>query len=419
MNNNHLLLPAALFAFSANLLAQTVNTEQPKAPGQAFETSGYVDAKSFVPATMMAGSLHSVGEQAVNNGLQNVYQLTSGGRTLEITGTPLLIQRITEIYALDYLRGLSKTDEFGKALANAAKAKGESVVAAVKDPVGTVKNIPKGASRFFGGIGEAMKGGKSKSEGSTLDSLAGTNKAKAALAMKLGVSPYTDNQELQEELTNTARAMASGGLVVSGATAAVGGGLGTVLSVVGVNQTLQAALVNSSPEDLRIMNRKKLFALGVSREQADAFLMHSQYSPWHKTIITDALARVGVNPKAFLKEACKASNLEDALYFQRLAQLLSQYHATTAPVRSIRIENGIVCALDRDGTLVIPVSLDYGIWSERVAGRANEFASLLSGGEQIKALALWTDGQLSARLCDEFKTRGIAWKMQALGATKN
>jgi hypothetical protein len=417
MKASYLLLGCIFFAVSPSLPAQAPTTEQPQAPEQAFETSGLVDAKLFVPEKMMTGSLHSVDEHAYNDGLQNIYQLTSEGRTLEITTTPLLIQRINEIYALDYLRGLSKTEEFGKALANSAKAKGRSIVGIVKDPVGTVKNLPKGASRFFGGIGEAMKGGKSETEGGTLDSLSGTNKAKAALALKLGVSPYTDNQALQEELTNTARAMAGGGLVLGAATMAVTGGAGVALTVVGVNQTLQETLVNSTPEELRIINRKKLFALGLNREQADAFLMHPQYSPWHKTIITDALARIGVSPKAFLKEACKASNQEDAFYFQRLAQLLLQYHETTAPIRSVRIENGIACGLDRNRTLLVPVSLDYAIWNERVAGRANEFATLVSDGREIKTLALWTDGELSPRLGRELTTRGISWKVHALDAT--
>ena len=256
MKATYLLLPVVLFAFSPDLVAQTPTAGQPQAPEQTFETSGFVDAKLFVPEKMMTGPLHSVNDHAYNDGLQNVYQLTSDGRTLEVTTTPLLIQRINEIYALDYLRGLSKTEEFGKALANSAKAKGQSIVGIVKDPVGTVKNLPKGASRFFGGIGEAMKGGKSETEGGMLDSLAGTNKAKAALAWKLGVSPYTDNQELQEELTNTARAMAGGGLVLGAATMAVTGGAGAALTVIGVNQTLQSASVNSTPEELRIINRK-------------------------------------------------------------------------------------------------------------------------------------------------------------------
>ena len=202
-----------------------------------------------------------------------------------------------------------------------------------------------------------------------LQSITGVQKAKVALAAKLGVSPYSTNQELQEQLTNAARAMAGGGFVVSAATAAVGGTAGDVISVLNVNQNLQQTLVNSTPDDLRIINRKKLFALGVTRENADEFLMHPWYSPWHETIITDALATIGVDPTQFLETACRALTEQDANYFQSLAQVLARYHKTKTPLSSIRIESGRVCAMDSKGTLVIPLSCDYAIWSENAAGR--------------------------------------------------
>ena len=47
----------------------------------------------------------------------------------------------------------------------AGKQKVDSVVGLVKDPVGTIKRVPQGASRFFGRIGEGMKGGGSEGEG--------------------------------------------------------------------------------------------------------------------------------------------------------------------------------------------------------------------------------------------------------------
>jgi len=414
MKTNSLFSIIALCGFILN--AQE-NQPPSKSAEMPFEIPGPVDAKTFLPASVMNGTLHSVGAEASNNGFQNLYQLNSGGRSLEVMGTPLLNMRIREIYALDYLRGLSKTDEFTQALGKALGVKADSVVAAVKDPVGTVKSLPKGASRFFGGIGEALKGGKGETESSMVDRLAGTDKSKALLSIKLDVSPYTDNQELQEELTNTARAMAGGGLVLNVATMAATGGVGTALSVIGVNQTMQEALINSTPNDLRIMNRKKLFALGLNREEADAFLMHSQYTPWQKTIITDALARIGVNPNAFLKQACKASNQEDAFYFQRLAQLLLQYHGEIAPLRSIRLEKELICGIDRDGGLVIPVSLDYAIWTERIANRTDEVISL-SQTQGYHRISLWTDGQLSERFCNELKARGITWKINELPGIK-
>jgi hypothetical protein len=412
---------AAVLAAGLPLFAQTGNpadaTELSAQLAKTFEAGGPVPAKDFVPAESMSGRLHSVAETAYNDGLRNTYLLISNQERYEITGTPALIQRIREIYALEYLRGVSKTEEFGKALANAGKQKVESVVGLVKDPFGTIKNVPRGASRFFGRIGEGLKGGKSEGEEDALSSLAGVGKAKAKLAAKLGISPYTTNEVLQQELTNVARASAAGGLVVTGATAAVGGGAGAVLSLVGVNETLQEALVNSTPDDLRIINRKKLLALGVDRELTDEFLMHPWFSPWHETITTDALTRIGVNPTAFLTVACRALTVDDAFYFQRIAQILAHYSATAAPLRSIRVQNEIISGLDAKGTLVVPVSLDFALWVERTARRTGEFAALPAAGGEIKAVALWTDGRISERLAQEFKARNIAYRTLVLEAS--
>jgi hypothetical protein len=274
----------------------------------------------------------------------------------------------------------------------------------VKDPIGTIKRVPRGASRFFGRIGEGLKGGGSKSEGNALQGITGVEKAKASLAAKLGVSPYSTNQELQEQLTNTAKAMAGGGLVLSIATMPIGG---PVISVLRVNQNLQETLVNATPDDLRIMNRKKLFALGVTRENADEFLMHPWYSPWHETIITDALATIGVDPTLFLSKACQALTEEDANYFQSLAQVLARYHKTKTPLRSIGLENDRVCAMDSSGTLVIPLSCDYAIWSEPAAARVELFSQLPQSRPEIKGLALWVDGKVSERAAQELKNRKI------------
>jgi hypothetical protein len=411
----------ALITITAPLMAQNDGTDRNGTAflerfEKTFEPGGAVAAKSFLPPQLMAGPLHSVAEGAYNDGLRNTYFVVTGNEQYEITGTLATVQFIRELYAIDYLRGVSKSEEFGKAFANAGKQKVQSAVGLVTNPLGTLKNVPKGASRFFGRIGEGLKGGKSEGEGNAIAGITGVSEAKVRLAAKLGVSPYTTNETLQQELTKVARASAGGGLVVSAATSAVGGGAGTVLSVVGINQTLQEVLVNSTPEDLRILNRKKLLALGVGRALADEFLMHPWFSPWHETITTDALARIGVNPTAFIEDACKSLTPEDALYFQRLAQILAQYSATAGPVRAFRREGGIITALAKDGTLVVPVSLDYAIWAERTARRTEEFIAIDKSRGEIKSLALWTDGRLSERLKEEYKARNIAWREQALDA---
>jgi len=403
MKSKYSLIAFAFLTIAA--LGQTETTPSP-AP-QAFETPGRVPTKMFIPAELMSGPLHSVGDFAENDGMNNTYFLYSGDDAWAVTTGIALRTRIREIYAIAKLREMSKTDEFARAMANAGKQKIEGVVGIVTNPLGAIQNIPLGASRFFGRIGEAMKGGTTQGEGNAVQNMIGVSKAKIALAVKLGVSPYSYNQELQTQLTSNARAMALGGLVVSAATAAVGGPAGDVLTGLNVNQTLQQTLVNSTPDDLRIINRKKLFALNVSRENADAILMHPWYSPWTETIMIDALSTIGVDPTAFLADACNALTEEDAIFFERLAQVLARYDTTKAQLRSIRVESHAVCALDANGTLVFPLSCDYAIWSEHAAGRVAEFAALTQGQEDIKGLAVWVDGKVSDRAAQELKSRKI------------
>ncbi len=390
---------------SITALAQTDTTTSP--PPQTFEAPGRVQTKTFIPADLMTGPLHSVGDYAENDGMNNTYFLYSGDDAWAVTTGIALRTRIREIYAIDKLREMSKTAEFTKAIANAGRQKIEGAVDIVTNPVGTIENIPLGASRFFGRIGDRIKYRGEAEQGGRLQKVTGVSKAKSTLAAQLGVNPYSSNQELQKQLMINARAMALGGLVVRAATMAVGGPAGDVLMGLNVNQALQKTLVNSTPNDLQIANRKKLFALGVAREDADEFLNHPWYNPWTVSITVDALATIGVDPTAFLANACKALTEQDAIYFQRLAQVLARYQATKAKLRSIRIESKAVCALDANGTLVFPLSCDYAIWSERAAGRVGEIAALMQGDDNIKGIAVWVDGKASDRATQELKNRKI------------
>jgi hypothetical protein len=152
----------------------------------------------------------------------------------------------------------------------------------------------------------------------------------------------------------------------------------------------------------------------VDRALADEFLMHPWFSPWHESITTDALAQIGVNPTAFLQDACRALTPEDAFFFQRLAQILARYHATQTPLRSIQIERSVVCAMDKGGTLVVPLSCDYAIWAERAARRAEEFAAFAQSSNDMKGLALWVDGKVSDLLAQELTARKIVLMADAL-----
>jgi hypothetical protein len=135
--------------------------------------------------------------------------------------------------------------------------------------------------------------------------------------------------------------------------------------------------------------------------------MHPQYSPWAETITVDALSSVGVDPTAFLNQAVQALDEEDALYYQRLAQVLAAYGSMKSPLQSIQVQGGTVCAMDGNGNLVVPLSCDYAVWSDHASARVDEFTALRQSRPETKGLALWVDGKVSNRGLEELKSRNI------------
>src|SRR5215217_784201 len=146
MKSKYIFIAFAFVGIAA--FAQT-NTTTSREPG-SFETRGRVPTKMFIPADLMSGPLHSIGDFAENDGMNNTYFLYSGNDAWAVTTGLALRTRIREIYAIAKLREMSKTDEFAQAMANAGKQKVEGVVGLVTNPLGTIQNIPLGASRFFG-----------------------------------------------------------------------------------------------------------------------------------------------------------------------------------------------------------------------------------------------------------------------------
>src|SRR3954470_8617050 len=130
----------ALTFHTITALAQTDTDISPQPKN--FESSGRVPTKMFVPANLMSGPLHSVGDFAENDGMNNTYFLYSGNDAWTVTTGIALRTRIREIYAIAKLRETSKTDEFAQAMRNAGKQKVESVVGIVSNPLGTIQNIP-------------------------------------------------------------------------------------------------------------------------------------------------------------------------------------------------------------------------------------------------------------------------------------
>ena len=394
------------------LLQTSLGAETP-----TFDTPGPVPVSEILPAALIQSSPCTIAPEAECDGLHAAYRITSDSGAEEITGTQFLANRIRELRAIAALRAMNKSAEFGKALLQTGGEKIQSVGNAVKDPVGTVKNLPQGASKFFGRVGTSIKSMGEGKVGATeaVEAAAGVHRKKAELALKLGVSPFTTDRELQSELDAAARAMAAGASLVNFSGLLVGGGVGTALSVVNMNDTFQRALVESSPAELAAKNRSILKSLGASSQNIDAFLANPFFTPWQKSSITTLIAKIGCNPDPLLAQASQAASREDAVYFVQMARLFEKHHTVRAPITEFLAMDGIPCGLDRDGTLVVSVGADLVLWTPLVESRANEFLEMKKSNTDIRSILFTTDGTISPRALEALTALKIQSSPQALG----
>jgi hypothetical protein len=382
-----------------------------------FDTPGPVPAAELLPSALIDNSAGRVGAEAQADGLHATYELSHAGTSGQITGTQFLANRIRELQAIATLREMNKSAEFGKAIVKSGGEKIQSVGAAVKDPIGTVKNLPKGASKFFGRLGNSVKSIGEGKVGATeaVEGAVGVHRKKAELALQLGVSPFTTDPILQTELDKAARAMAAGATLMNLSGLIVGGGVGTAISVVNVNQTFQRALIESSPAELEAKNLAALQELGASPQNIRAFLGNPAFSPWQKASIVSLLSEIGRNPDPFLAQACQASSPEDAVYFVQKARLFGQHHKSRAPITEFSAMDGIPYAIDREGTLVVAVGADLILWTPTTESRANEFLAVKENNPAIRAILLTTDGSISPLTTESLAAKSIQSAPQSLG----
>ncbi|MBV9491862.1 MAG: hypothetical protein JO069_19375 [Verrucomicrobia bacterium] len=380
----------------------------------AFESPGKVDAHRFLPSAVFQSTRHRVSPEAFNDGLLNTYSVRNGRETFSVTGTTAFLERWQELRGIDQLRRVTGTQAFERALKQSAKETGASAEHLFTDPLASLRRAPEGAERFFGRIGDALRGDEGdESRDGTLAGALGLSDAKRKLAAQLGVDVYSANETLQAELERVARAQALGGLALDVGSFFVTGAASVALTAVGISQTVEDLVRTSTPEELRRRNRQQLLALGATEDVATAFFEHAWYTPRDETVIVSALRTVGVNPEAFLVAACQARTRGDALFFRNSALLAADYRQRKTAVSGFRVVNGVLCLLGEGGTLVVPVSFDYLQWTEPVARVADAFAGPSRQSQGIETVVLWPDGQLSPRAPAELGQRSIVVESSA------
>lgn len=403
---------AFIFALTLPLSAQI---RQPAGEAAPFEEPPTLRASDILRPEYAAGPHHKVRDAVPTYAGANWFTIDSDFGVFEAEGNALLAQRVAEIYAIAQLKEISRGEQFGKALAHAAKSPLLAAKSLITQPVKTVSAVPKGMWKMLTRVGQGAKEATQKRESSDYEDarakeLIGVSKAKRELAFKLGIDPYSSNETLQRELNRIAWASFAGETTIGVLTMAVGGGAGTALSVAGTIDRNQDRLRDSTPADLRRENLAQLVKMGISKTDGTKLLGNPAFSPWHQMNFVHALKFLdGVKGRAtFVSLAAEvAEDEDDALFWEQTADLVARIHHHLTPLDRIVTHDVFPVCVAKDGTVIVALQWDYAAWtpvSQRFLA-AMEKLALQDGKSGGIRVAL--TGQVSPTLRTQLEARGI------------
>jgi len=422
------ILCCALFASSAAAVPVRSGKQQYEKPANLL-------ASQVLPAALLKGPYHTIREKVTSDGYFNNYHIISNFGPIDVEGQQLLEIRIAELNALAELDKLSSSSVFADAVYKAGKGivlapvkVVEKTAKIVSDPqkiVDIAAKVPEGAEKLFtwvyrqgkraaNTVGDAFSStpqpkeestpskGTSDNVSATLDQgtklglqFIGYTKRQREWFRKLQVNPYTSNDLLRDEIMR-----------VAGIETAVGTafrfvpGLGLLGELSTVNRWYERAeklSLYEDPDTIAKKNKKELTSLGVPEELIRTFMENKSYTPWTRRFIAASLASIGPNVPGhaeFIRAASQAQNEPSTLYFVSVAEAFEKRHAKN-PITRIVASGQLPAALLKDGTLYLPLSVDYLFWTEEVASIVNDFQTRVVGPTKAKKTLITIRGGLS------------------------
>jgi hypothetical protein len=400
--------------------APQVTTTQP-VPA-VFEPYPILSARTILKSVFDRGANFHVHDAVPTYAGANAFTVNSDFGVFKADGNEMLMRRVSEINAIAVLHSISATKQFGEAAKKAAQSPLLVAKELVTNPVGTVSGVPKGVWKFLNSAGQTVKEvaqGRQgdANEGNIATNLIGFSKVKRGLALQLGVDPYSTNEVFQEALNHVAWPTFAGGFTVDIGMAVATAGLGNAgLAIKAVNWTgnFNEILREKGPADLRLYNLGILLEMGITREQADAFLNNTSLSPSAQTILVGNLAQLGgaSGRDGFLRLAATSGDETDALFYQQCAQLMVLVNATT-PIASIGQLNGITVCQTSSGGVVVPIQWDYVAWTPQTARFVTALKSL-SPGKPATSYSVVLTGVVSPMTAHNLTAVGVTFAEKQL-----
>ncbi|MEM9016289.1 MAG: hypothetical protein AAGC68_04695 [Verrucomicrobiota bacterium] len=347
--------------------------------------------------------LWTVRDDVYPNNLANFYLIDSPYGTFKARGDKQLLGRLREIEAIHQLRNKDALESGGEGTLDFAKDKIGVAEDLIEDPETFVEDIPRGARALLRRAGSNLLKERRKgaySSDNAVQSLLGADDRKRALAAKLQVDPYTDNQILQKELDRVATVKAlpefGVGFFIPG------NSFFTVLDAGESARVADAYL--SSPSDLFVKNRRAMLDdFGVSKNVAAEFLSREFVTPAQQSILVQSLATLSgaTGRDLFIELSLNATTRHEFDFYRRNAELLAWYNQNRKRITAISSFKGLPLATDQSGARVFPFSVDLAGWCPDCGGILTDFADAGNGGVVLMS------GRATDRTKRELASRGI------------
>jgi hypothetical protein len=410
-----------------------------------FEEPPVLSASDFLPAELVKGEYHQVQEEVINDGYMNHYRVTSSFGNYEVTGTPMLARRIHEINALAVLAEQTTTrvaidtgKKVGTKIATSSVEATKKLGATVSNPeeLGSmVRAVPGGVANLFGyaadkvGAGAKQLSGSESKEGaensegegdegsgsgSQVSAKAtdaalrytGYSSARARWAQELEIDPYTDNELLLSEIRRVATTETSVGLA--------GKLVPSTPSIPGVSQAnkwldrMEDISLYDDPAKIAELNEKIMRSLTGDGATIKAFTENQNFTPTTRTLLLSgiqALENVDGTDELLAKVAT-AKTPGGAWYYVFVVQQLVETHQQRPLARVVQ-EIPLPAAITEEGVLILPLPVDYLVWTEDVAAILKDAHQRIiekSGGKALEAIMT---GGASERAQHELKILGF------------
>jgi hypothetical protein len=400
-------------------LCLLLNNQAFAATQNGFEQTTELKASDLLGPDLLNSNLYTVDDAVINDGLLNHYTVRSRFGVFRAVSTTAAKHLLHEISAIAAMKKIETKDTAVDAVVQSGKNTVDAVSNLVTDPGKTLEGAAAGVSSLFNRATQSV--GKRKTtdaEDNKLEQFIGKSKSKGDIATKYGVSVYSLNPVLQEELDRLAWADYLGGIGVGLAQSAIPGVGGLLLSTSGTARLLNEVINNTPASELWVRNKNKLAAMGIDADTAELYLNNPSFSPALQTLMVEALESMkGVaNRTLFIKISLQANTHQLARTLTEIATMTAGYHKNVAPLASLSPFGRILYGKTQKGTAVLTIPADHVLWSGKVADAAGWLIKPI--GAQIKpaAMEMWILGDFSKKSQTELQALG--WKLHPKSESK-